>query len=41
MLLENAIDTFAVPLGFVWAKDQIGWVPFGAAIVTRMREPER
>ena len=38
---ENAIET--VPLGFgsVWLNDQIGCVPFGAAIVTRMRDPAR
>jgi len=30
-----------VPAGSVSSKDQIGWVPFGAAIVTRIREPAR
>jgi hypothetical protein len=40
MLGENAIDTFAAPLaGWVSLKDHTGWVPFGAEIVTRMREP--
>jgi hypothetical protein len=38
---ENAIETVAVPLGAVSPKDQMGWVPFGAAIVTRIREPVR
>ncbi len=27
--------------GSVSPNDQIGWSPFGAAIVTRMREPAR
>jgi len=36
---ENAIDV-VLPLG-ADGKDQIGWVPFGAAIVTRTREPVR
>jgi hypothetical protein len=41
MALERAIETVAVPLGCVSAKDQMGWSPFGAVIVTRMREPAR
>ena len=41
MLLETAIETVAVPAGSVWLKDQTGWLPLGAAIVTRMREPAR
>jgi hypothetical protein len=41
MLLENAIDTLAVPVGSVSPNDQIGWVPLGAAIVTLIREPAR
>ncbi len=28
-------------VGCVWLNDQIGWSPFGAVIVTRMREPAR
>ena len=37
-----AIDTLAVlPSGCVWLNDQIGCVPFGAEIVTLMREPAR
>jgi hypothetical protein len=39
--LEWAIATFAVPAGSVSPNDQIGWSPFGAVIVTRMREPAR
>jgi hypothetical protein len=41
MDVEKAIET--VPLGFgcVWLKDQMGCVPFGEAIVTRMRDPAR
>ena len=38
---EKATDIFAVPCGSVWTNDQTGWVPFGAAIVKRMREPLR
>jgi hypothetical protein len=38
---EAAIATVVVPFGCVWPNDQIGWSPFGAAIVTRMREPAR
>ena len=30
------IETFAGPLGWVSLKDQIGWSPFGAVILTRM-----
>jgi hypothetical protein len=39
--VDSATATVAVPLGCVWLNDQIGCVPFGAAIVTRMREPAR
>ena len=38
---EKSIETVAVPLGTVWPKDQTGCVPFGAEIVTRMRDPAR
>lgn len=42
MLDENATDSVAVPVaGCVWPNDQIGCAPFGAAIVTLMREPTR
>jgi hypothetical protein len=42
MVLENATDSVAVPAeGCVTLNDQIGWVPFGAAIVTLIREPAR
>ena len=42
MLGEKAIDSLAVPpSGSVCANDQIGCVPFGAEIVTLMREPAR
>jgi hypothetical protein len=42
MVLEKAIDSVAVPVGgCVSLNDQIGWVPFGAAIVTLIREPAR
>ena len=41
MFLEKATDMFAVPFGSVWPNDQTGCVPFGAAIVRRMREPLR
>ena len=34
-------DRRRVPLGTVSSNDQIGCVPFGAAIVTRMRDPAR
>jgi hypothetical protein len=38
----NSTCTVAVPLGgSVWVVDQIGWVPFGAAIVTLILEPAR
>src|SRR5262249_43763783 len=38
----NAIDTSAVvPSGFAWLNDHTGCVPFGAEIVTLMREPAR
>jgi hypothetical protein len=39
--VERAIETVAVPAGSVSPNDQIGWSPFGAAIVTRIREPAR
>jgi hypothetical protein len=38
---EKATDTVAGPSGTVWANDHIGCVPFGAEIVTRMRDPAR
>jgi hypothetical protein len=38
---ERAMSTVAVPSGEVSLNDQIGWSPFGALIVTRMREPAR
>ena len=42
IVLEKAIDSVAVPVGgWVSSKDQIGCVPFGAAIVTLIREPAR
>jgi hypothetical protein len=41
LLFENAIDSVAAPFGTVWVNAQIGWVPFGAAIVTLIREPAR
>jgi hypothetical protein len=42
MVGENAIDSVAVPVdGCVSSNDQIGCVPFGAAIVTFIREPVR
>jgi len=41
MLLERPIATMAWPAGRVSEKDQIGWSPLGALIVTRMREPAR
>ena len=41
ILRENAMLTVARPFGLVWSKDQIGWSPLGAVIVTRMREPAR
>jgi hypothetical protein len=39
--LEKAIETCPFPLGRVSPNDQMGWSPFGAEIVTRMREPAR
>lgn len=30
-----------VPGGWVSSNDQIGWAPFGAEIVIRIREPAR
>jgi len=39
MVDENAIDV--APLGTVSSNAQIGCVPLGAAIVTRMRDPVR
>ena len=42
IVLENATDSVGVPVeGRVSLNDQIGWVPFGAAIVTLIREPAR
>ena len=41
IVFENAIDTWLIPFGTVCVKSQIGCVPFGAEIVTRMREPAR
>ena len=38
---ENASVTLALPFGFVSPNAQIGWSPFGAVIVTRIREPVR
>jgi hypothetical protein len=38
---ENRIDTFAGPDGMVLLNDQMGCVPFGAAMVTRIRVPAR
>jgi hypothetical protein len=38
---ENAIETDPLGFGTVWPKDHTGCVPFGAAIVTRMRDPAR
>jgi hypothetical protein len=40
-LWEKATVTRARLRGTVSAKDQTGWSPLGAAIVTRMREPAR
>jgi hypothetical protein len=40
MLFEYAIATVALPFG-VLAKAHTGWSPFGALIVTRIREPAR
>jgi hypothetical protein len=37
----NPIATLPLPLGSVSGNDQIGCVPFGAAIVTRIRVPAR
>jgi hypothetical protein len=39
--LEEAIATSAFPFGRVWLKDQMGWSPFGAEMVTRIRDPAR
>ncbi len=33
--------TLALPFGRVSPNDQTGWSPFGAVIVTRMRDPAR
>ena len=42
MVGENATDSVALPVaGCVSPNDQIGCVPFGAAIVTLIREPRR
>src|SRR5258708_2078562 len=42
MVLEKATTSVAVPVGgCVSLNDQIGWVPFGAVIVTLIREPAR
>ena len=41
LLREKAIETLAVVFGTVSSNAQIGCVPLGAAIVTRMREPAR
>ena len=41
IVVENAIDTLPLGLGCVWLKDHTGCVPFGAAIVTRIRDPAR
>ena len=41
MDLEMAIETVPVPLGSVWLNDHTGCVPFGAEMVTRMRDPAR
>ena len=41
MRLECAIETLAFPFGSVSLNDQIGWSPFGAEIVMRIREPAR
>jgi hypothetical protein len=42
MECENSTDTFGFPFaGTVCSKPQIGWVPLGAEIVTRIREPAR
>lgn len=38
---DEAIETVDVPAGTVWPKDQTGWVPLGAEIVTRRRDPAR
>ena len=38
---ENATETVAWPFGLVSAKLQTGWLPFGAAIVIRIRDPAR
>jgi hypothetical protein len=42
MVGENAIDSVGVaPTGCVWLNAQIGCVPFGAAMVTLIRDPAR
>jgi hypothetical protein len=38
---ECATNTSAVRFGTVLLNDQIGWSPFGAAIVIRIRVPLR
>jgi hypothetical protein len=38
---ENSIDTVGVPFGTVSPNAQIGWVPLGAEIVIRIRDPAR
>jgi hypothetical protein len=38
---EKAIETVPAGFGSVWLKDHTGCVPFGEAIVTRMRDPAR
>jgi hypothetical protein len=42
VLGEYPIDSVAVPdVGSVSLKDHTGWVPFGAAIVSLIRDPAR
>ena len=38
---EATYTSDVVPGGWVSPNDQIGWLPFGAETVTRMREPAR
>src|SRR5581483_40665 len=38
---EKAMSTVDVPAGTVWPKDHTGCAPFGAAMVTRRRDPAR
>jgi hypothetical protein len=38
---EWAMEIGTRLIGCVSPKDQMGWSPFGAVIVTRMREPAR